>query len=239
MESTSPQIEKSEATPIPEVELTSFRDLPGQIDQIIAWTKKHPIQDRIYHFPAPPKTGWRLRETGDLRHLDQCVAGSAALFSLYAIIMPIFQLNWKPRDVDLFILGQDKPSRMVQVGIDVNGVCQQTVEELLLNFDLPICRAAYNLAGDYWVSAQCLAAIQTHRQDLPLYLKDEQSFSSILEQHGQFEHGPFLLKMYYQRFCDRVKKYQQRGFGVNWIETDTIIPWVISGCDYARVMFEI
>ena len=29
-----------------------------------------------------------------------------------------------------------------------------------------------------------------------------------------------------RKFSERIVKYQKRGYGVNWIETDKIIPWV-------------
>lgn len=38
----------------------------------------------------------------------------------------------------------------------------------------------------------------------------------------------------YKRFTERVKKYQNRGYGVNWIETDEIIPWVKNRFCYAE-----
>lgn len=38
----------------------------------------------------------------------------------------------------------------------------------------------------------------------------------------------------YNRFSERVKKYQSRGYGVNWIETDVIIPWVKNRFHYAQ-----
>lgn len=43
-----------------------------------------------------------------------------------------------------------------------------------------------------------------------------------------------MHKMLYNRFAERIKKYQNRGFGVNWIDTNKIILWVINRFHYGE-----
>lgn len=220
--------------------LSSLEEVHQKIDQIIAWTKAHPVEDHIYAFPDTPKEERRLRLCGDLEGVNACVAGSAALHCILQVINPMVQRNWTPGDSDLFFLGQEKASRTLELNIDATGVTEKTIEELLMNFDLPVCRVARKLGKGWWISAQCLSAIFTHRQNLPIYLKEKKSFEETLRPYAHFEDSSISVEQalhhYYQRFALRVKKYQQRGFGVNWVESDLVIPWVKNHFSYADFM---
>ncbi len=111
---------------------------------------------------------------------------------------------------------------------DIVQVQDKSPEELILGFDLPVCRVAHNFAMDFWISAQALAAMETRRQNVPLYLKEQHTFMDILNKHITYTNksGEHIHEAFYHRFIDRVKKYQSRGYGVNWVETDVIIPWI-------------
>lgn len=69
------------------------------------------------------------------------------------------QLKWKASDADIFFLNQAVNNRMPIDSIDIVQCKEKTIQELLINFDLPICRVAYNFAYDFWISAQCVAAL--------------------------------------------------------------------------------
>jgi hypothetical protein len=124
----------------------------------------------------------------------------------------------------------------VSIGITDIVMCEETsVEELLLNFDMPICRVAYDFSYNIWISAQCIHTLYTRRQNIPKYLKVKTTFLEILNKHKKEnrdneKHDARL----YKRFAERVKKYQDRGYGVNWIETDNIIPWIINRFHYGE-----
>jgi hypothetical protein len=194
------------------------------------------VDDYVFHLPVPPAeqiTGIAYKDgqigithLASLRTVDAYVAGSAALHRLTTLIASAAPLKWRPADADIFFLNQEVNNRVLFLPFDAVQCKEKTVEELLLNFDLPICRVAMNFAYDFWVSAQCLAAIHTHRQNVPLYLKDKITFKTTLLEHMTAVTKPEAHNYLYNRFIDRIKKYQDRGYGVNWVMTDIIIPWV-------------
>lgn len=229
-------------------QLTTLIELPARINEIVAWTVAHPVDDYVLHFPLPLEVQTDAKYAGGtfkglkylpmLRSVDAYIAGSAALHRLLLLIDSTRQLKWKPEDTDVFFLNQEVNNRVPFLPIDVVQCKEKTVEELLLNFDLPICRVAMNFAYDFWVSAQCLAAIHTHRQNIPIYLKDKLTFNATLREHTTAVTKPEAHEYLYNRFTERVKKYQNRGIGVNWIETDTIIPWVRNRFHYATWLLQ-
>lgn len=224
--------------------LMTLAEIPERIHEVIAWTIAHPVDDYVMYFPLPrcgvndgKSTGeWGLRHLLPLRSVDAYVAGSAALHRLLETMESCSPVKWQPGDVDLFFLNQAVNSRVSFNSFDVVQCKEATVEELLLNFDLPVCRVGMNFAFDFWISAQCLAAIHTRKQNVPKYLKNKLSFNATLATNMKFKDSVIRLKheYLYSRFVDRVKKYQNRGYGVNWIDTDVIIPWVRNRFHYGE-----
>ena len=226
-------------TEIVKPQLGSLVEIPQKIPEILAWTAAHPVDDIIFHCQVPEDSHLRVKSMAPLRSVDGYIAGSAALERLLDTLQPTKPRNWHAGDADLFFLNQAVSSRFHLGLIDMVQAEEKSVDDLLLNFDLPICRVAYNFAYDFWVSAQCLATIHSRRQNVPLYLKDHFSFMETLEKHVQYtgqyqQRGTATHSALYSRFVGRIKKYQERGFGVNWIETDQIIPWVRNRFHYAE-----
>lgn len=224
--------------------LTALIEFPTRINEIVAWTVAHPMDDYILHFPLPkedqitgvfPKDNQiGIIQLSPLRNVDAFIAGSAALFRLLLLLDSTRALKWKPEDADMFFLNQEVNNRVPFTPFDIVQCKEKTIEELLLNFDLPICRVAMNFAYDFWVSAQCLAAIHTHKQNVPLYLKDKMTFNATLRKHMEVQTKREAHDYLYNRFRERIQKYQNRGYGVNWIDTTTIIPWVRNRFHYGE-----
>src|SRR5205807_9887689 len=95
------------------------------------------------------------------------------------------------------------PHRMVLNNLDIVHTKAKTVEELLLNFDLPCCRAGFNSKNDYWVSAQCLYALLTGRYYLPSYLKDYSAFSNLMNKYRGDDPMKMSEKALYDRMGER------------------------------------
>lgn len=85
-----------------------------------------------------------LHQLAPLREINAVVAGSAALHRFLLLVESTRDHKWKPGDADLFFLGQEVANRVPFMPFDVVQAKEQTVEELLINFDLPICRVAMN-----------------------------------------------------------------------------------------------
>lgn len=181
-----------------------------------------------------------LKHLKSLDGVGAYVGGSSALHRYLTNMNGTGQPKWKASDADIFFLNQAVNNRLPTDSIDIVQCKEKTVEELLINFDLPICRVAYNFAYDFWISAQCVAGIHTRKQNCPSYLRDAWSFTGVLEtamSQGTRDESNLaknIHKALYNRFTERVKKYQDRGFGVNWIDTNKIIPWVTNRFHYGE-----
>ena len=143
-------------------------------------------------------------------------------------------LNTSYNDVDIFFLNSPVSCRM-QIGHTdiVHSTCK-TVDELLLNFDLPCCRVSMNSKHDYYISAQCLYALLTNEYPLPNYVQDRDSFISLLKNHRNGDPMRVSEEFLYQRILERIKKYKQRGFNVVWYKTDYVLPWIQNRFHYGE-----
>lgn len=138
----------------------------------------------------------------------------------------------QPKDVDIFFLGSEVNHRMDSGLADFVHTTSKTVEELILNFDLPCCRAAYNSSYDFWISAQCLHAIFTGKYYLPKYITEKDVFIKYLIEHrgeDPMTCGEIFL---HERYQKRIKKYQERGFEPIYYETNVILSWISNRYHY-------
>lgn len=236
-------------------QLTTLAELSNKITEIVTWTEANPVDDHVFHIPFPDNKKLYgndnkcLSSLQALSNKDAYIAGSSALFWYVCQTNTACRGKWKPTDSDLFFLNQEYNNR-IQIGnLDIVQCKEKTVAELLINFDLPVCRAALGLNYNFWISAQCVAAVYKKKQNCPAYLKDNLSFKRVLEvakevvkkagdsdraHRDDVYHMIFLHEQLYKRFAERVKKYQDRGFGINWIETNKIIPWVTNRFHYGE-----
>jgi hypothetical protein len=226
-------MEKSIAPP----HLESFTEINSKLADILDWAADR-VDDYIYHFDCPEDCYEKFSDLASLDYVNACIAGSGALVKIFDHLFSTSQLKWKPNDVDIFFLSQKKKNRVSLGTVDLVQSTETSVVSLLLHFDMPICRVAIDFTYGIWISAQCIYTLYTKRQNMPKYLKERYSFLDTLDKHlveSLDEGEPRKSHEYlYNRFAERVKKYQDRGFGVNWKETDTIIPWIRTRFNYAE-----
>jgi len=139
-----------------------------------------------------------------------------------------------PGDTDIFFLNSEINNRLVLPGIDLVHTKAKSVEELILNFDLPCCRAAFNSKHDFWISSQCLYSLLTGKYYLPLYLKNRDSFNTLLLQHRNGDPMKVTDNFLYERLIQRITKYHQRGFKCEWVDTDEVLPWIKNRFHYGE-----
>ncbi len=214
-------------------------------DQIIQWCQQNPLEDHVYSFPhtdvdfSPNQPNSSRNAAGPV---TWCVAGSAALYKvvtnfLFNMDDRRVQVLEQPNDTDIFFLNSPGPHRSPIGKADIVHAPEKTVEELLLNFDLPCCRAATNSHFDYWVSIQCLASILSGNYYMPRYCFNKQTFREKLMKHRNSNQPGGLScgePMLFDRLQERIKKYQLRGFNVVWIETEKVLPWIKQRFHYAE-----
>ncbi len=226
-------------------EIKSFSDVKDHVEKINSFVKLHPTTDHVYYFPNPfPAT--RLVGENEILNLgtfsqipntkDTYIAGSAAVHYVQKHVSELIRMHWQPNDADMFTLGCAVNNRYSLGIIDMVQAKEETIEELLLNFDLGCCRAAFDRHLNVWVSIQCLSAIFNHKYPMPKYMKDRDSFVSYLHNNRvdilNRAHGG--EDMMYRRFMERIKKYSDRGFGVTWVNTNKALPWIKNRFHYAE-----
>lgn len=221
---------------IPPPHLESFTEINSKLADILDWAADR-VDDHVYHFQCPENYSGKWDKLQSLDYVNACIAGSGALVKVFDLLFTTSQLKWKPNDTDIFFLAQKKSNRVSLGNVDLVQSEEISVVSLLLHFDLPICRVAIDFTYGIWISAQCIYALYTKRQNMPKYLKERYSFLDTLQKNLREEaskNAKVSHDYLYTRFAERVKKYQDRGFGVNWKETDTIIPWIRTRFNYAE-----
>ena len=176
------------------------------------------------------------------------IAGSASLKMLLNIL-GLKNDKWNNTDTDMFMIGCERHFRLkFNDQLDMIGTKDKTVEQLLLNFDLPICRVGYALNRTIYVSVQCLKAILTRECWIPKYLKDDTKLKDIFRKIylSWFDEKSVVtikelddevnkfLNIICTRMKKRLKKYSNRGYKMMTIETDEVIPWIKNRFLYAE-----
>ena len=206
-------------------------EIPSKIHEILTWKECNPIDDYIIHFPCNNIRA--LAHLSSLRNIDGYIVGSSALKRLIIDLESKNKKKWKPKNPEIFFLNQNDNKRVYFLPFDVVQRKEKTIAEVILNFELPVCRVAINFSYDYWISAQCLSSIYSGKQNIPYYLKDNtilmKTIGTIGKKEVDAETEFFNIEKneeFLNRFHKHIKKYKKRGYDVNWIPTDIIITWV-------------
>lgn len=207
---------------------------------LVEFVKKNPEIDFVYRFDLPPCSNSDRGLMQGHKSLSALpfdtgkgifVGGSAALHYVTSFVKGLSTLNWKATDVDIFFLNCPENTRMSEAPGNLDFIfCQdKTVEDVLLNFDLPCCRVGFDFKYNYYVSAQALVAIFTGKMYMPEYFNNENDFMNKLSQYFLVNapaHAHSITQMIVKRFYERVKKYQSRGFKTVYTHLDYLLPWV-------------
>lgn len=150
-----------------------------------------------------------------------------------------FEFKWISNDIDIFLINKERPAKnKIGKGLDIISSYEKSISELLNGFDLPICRVAINFEGTFFISIQAMSAILTRRMNIPIYLKQKEITYQILEIYCQENRTSQIPKFLVDRFYERIQKYSGRGFGVNWVDTNILIPWITKQSIYATLSKE-
>ncbi len=225
--------------------LKDLREIDFQ-NKVIDFVKKHPQIDFVYQFKLPKTTNKNpqsfqghecLSKLPDDTGKGVYMAGSSALHRLMCYFKGDSKVPWKSSDVDLFFVGCPKSTRMIFApsGADFIFCKEKTIEEVLLNFDLPCCRVGLDFKYNFYVSIQALCAIFTGKMYLPHYLSDSLKFHEKLDEYRRIDPDwgtKSLNVMITKRFYERIQKYQSRGFKTIYTHLDYLLPWLVNRFTY-------
>jgi hypothetical protein len=216
-------------------------------EELISFVKRSPLDDHVYSFPLTKELVDSFSEKSGLHHFqvrsgepEWVIAGSAALHEFQLRFLGKGSLKWTPGDTDIFHLGSDVHTRITLGNTDIVLVQEKTVEELLLAFDLPCCRAAYDVHYNLWISAHCIVSILTRKYNLPLYMKTVAELVSMMQKCRPDD--PRLNgaeQKLFEIVNKRIAKYSGRGYGVQWVTTNKPTPWVIRRFHYSDAKWNI
>lgn len=224
------------------------------ISKIATYSRDHPETEHIYVFTLDKCSNISTDDSDNNSWLKNClrglqrgeqpeivVAGSHALWILTRMLHSPFMPNWRSNDIDLFVLNQQQHGRFNLGGLDLVHTKDQTPEEVLMNFDNPCCRVAFDVNYTFYVSIHALTAILTKKVYLPSYLKEKKSFIRKLKEYETnipSNYDKMSVNIYYEklvdRFSERIRKYQSRGFSFQWYATDYVLPWIKTRFHYVE-----
>jgi len=208
---------------------------------IMVWAENHPLDDYIcaclkienYNFPLIEQA----------KQKGSYVCGSSALrtFINNTSLNSGEYNNWESKDTDIFQIGCENNSVTHPTDtIDIVNSTYNSIDELLISFDLSVCRLGINYEGMLYITAQALYSIITGYMFIPMYTKDIHQFRiAIMEDISTREE----LKEYLSQFNDvtayilsnynrRVEKYINRGFKPKYIETTRVPNYILTRIKY-------
>jgi hypothetical protein len=232
---------------------TSILGISTKAKELAAAVEHHPWDDHVYHF-SPAKSKPRAKSkaisasTSDTA--EQVAAGGHALHSLCFLLGK--RHKWTPTDKDIFVLGCTEKTRDKSgTGEDIIYTPHKTTEELLLDFDLPVCRVATNRAGEWWASGHALVAILTGGYVLPAYFETRAKWDAMVQspsfKKAEEDKGltTFLSRdkeannYLFGRIRNRISKYVARGFVPQYIATTRVVAWMLNRLSGTRFSSDI
>lgn len=226
--------------------ITSISDLSNSqlVQQVATWSKLNPLKDHIYEFIFKPFDLERKSSPANANCDNWCIAGSSALHQVVKTHSTIFKLDsfskLPPSDTDIFFLNSKGPHRYKIGATDIVHTLEKSVSDLLLNFDLPCCRAAVNSRFDVWISIHCLNSLFQGTYYLPEYCRNKDQFCKILDSNrkgtSNLNTGP--ESVLFARLTERIAKYQKRGFTANFVDTGHVLRWIRNRFTYAEWSFD-
>ncbi len=237
----------------PELSLDELlNDKHGNLKKILNIFEKDPIADKIYTFEITGDNARRVYNFCDdfinepqfkkhnLIKKDYCIAGSYALW----LFIKFFtgksmdeEEKWKYSDIDIFNLKANKVDKLEYNYDGENFQFIDTkytnIEDLIKNFDLPICKVSFSEIERnrvvLHISAQALVCIfLTNAYFIPSYFDDYKQYLDIIHISSRKDYFQRLIKDYFFKVVFRIKKYESRGYRPIFIKTDEPVSYIKS-----------
>jgi hypothetical protein len=205
--------------------VASFEDILKLKFEIIDYASKYPTLDVVYYLPM---SSTYASTAAAAAAANTFIAGSSALHrfitTLRASPESVRPSNrWECNDYDVFTINAKSKALLTMGPVQLVDVMYKSVQEMLLDFDLPCCRVAINSHKDYYVSLQCLAAILSGVYALPSCFKSKEGLIAFINESEEAkkltdkvrkERIDAISDFRYERLSERIDKYKGRGFNV-------------------------
>lgn len=193
---------------------SSVYEIIGNLKNIVTWSSENPGKDKICKIS---------RNAEDIKDNDVYIAGSSQLNFWVNLINK--SCSWNANDTDVFTIGQPGRSYHMVGKVQFINTEFKSVDELLLDFDLPCCRAAANSNGNLYISLQCIASIMTGSYYLPKCMESEERLNIYLGSIAKMD-NPYL-NYRFERTRGRIIKYIKRGFIPKYCDNTTEnVEWI-------------
>jgi len=201
--------------------INCFGDLTDStITQLSSWVKAHPFDDKIFFLGSNPSAE------------KSYISGSKGLLIFYNTLFEFYKSvgvdipkkNIGSNDTDIFFVGAKNVSRVKMDTIDLIYTRLESIQEVLLNFDLPCCRVAVDSNNNFYVSAQCLVSlILNDPVIMPEYVKKVGPLSRKYQEAGCRISD---INDHISKIVMRFKKYQLRGFVFTYVKTEEVMNFI-------------
>lgn len=236
-------------------EIKTFHDVILMADKIIASVELDRINDKVISLRCKMIEDLSIVTNSSetkIEHKPKCVIAGSKAVTLISKHLKLAQKNleykkaindlleikgdFKAEDTDVFFLNSSEPHRIICNDVDIVHLTTPDVSTLLLNFDLPCCRAATDEDDNiFWISLHCLYSLLTGKFFLPEYLSNIDMFKPIFAKYCENVNNRVYAcseKKLFDRLSYRIKKYENRGYTCQYIDTDVILPWVLNRFHY-------
>jgi len=216
---------KSKSKPIECPKINSLDDIVpcGTLTQLSNWVKEHPFDDKIFFL------GPQIEREGAEKSY---ISGSKGLSLFYNKLVEfskqkdilLSKKNIDSNDTDIFFVGAKNVSRVKMDTVDLVYTRLESIQEVLLNFDLPCCRVAVDSNGNFYVSAQCLLALTLGEEVImPEYARQA---GTLTLKYNEARCRSIYIDSYIAKLSARADKYRARGFVFKYIKTDKMMNFI-------------
>ena len=124
--------------------------------------------------------------------------------------------EWTPGDTDIIFLNSKRDEKIKLRGVDIILTTLKTVEELFYQYiDLPCCRVLIKPGFGFIISEQCLYSILFGLYWVTNRIESSQKLAAYMKEIGADTEG---LATKYHKQKERIEKYEQRGFVINYVD---------------------
>lgn len=140
----------------------------------------------------------------------------------------------KDSDIDVFETGANSINRLFAFyeekndkAIDYIKTVHKTLDDVLLNFDIPVCRVAYD-ENNLYISQRALEAHLTKTYFHPEYFTNFRTYMDIIAiKYNRFDvNGYFTASKYFDKETERIEKYKSKGFTPIFVKYCTPTKWL-------------